>query len=226
MLAGTLEPQRGRLKISAPIVSDHLLLPVLPDFAQAYPEIELDLDFNDRVVDLIDEGVEIAIRSGNLLDSRLMARALRPFQMLLCASPAYLEHRGVPQQPHDLPKHLAVRFRMPNSGKLQVWPLKLKPDQLEPIIDTAMTCNNMEALKGAVIAGLGIGCMPNFLVRDALFAGRLQTVLQDHARGLASSTSSGPRTGIYRQRFAPASISRASACSRGSATFQKQAPDD
>lgn len=184
-LARAMELPRGRLRLSAPIVSYHLLLPALPDFVARYPEIELDLDFNDRIVDLIEEGVDVAIRSGDLPDSRLMARALRPFQLLLCASPAYLERHGVPDRPRDLDQHLAIRFRFPNSGKLQDWPLTLPAGEPELRVRTVMTCNNMEALRGATVRGLGIGCMPDFLAREPLAKGELRALLASHIDGPA-----------------------------------------
>lgn len=180
MLARTTDAPRGRLRVSTPIVSYHLLLPVLPDFMTRYPEIDVDLDFNDRLVDLIDEGVDVAIRSGELPDSRLMTRTLRPFQMLLCAAPSYLERHSTPECPRDLDGHLGIRFRYPNSGKIQAWPLTLPADEPDLRTRTVLTCNNMEALRGAAIAGLGIGCMPDFLARDPLAKGQLRTLLDDH----------------------------------------------
>ncbi|EJK83503.1 LysR family transcriptional regulator [Rhizobium rhizogenes] len=182
-LAQAVAVPRGRLRVSVPIVSYHFLLPVLPEFVVRYPEVELDIDFNDRIVDMIEEGVDVAIRSGDLPDSRLMSRTLRPFQMLLCAAPAYLERHGVPDCPRALDDHLAIRFRFPNSGKLQNWPLNLPDGGLELHMKTALSCNNMEALRGAVISGLGIGCMPDFLARSPLAEGKLRTVLDDHIDG-------------------------------------------
>ncbi len=184
-LARTRQAPRGRLRISAPIVSYHLLLPVLPEFLARYPEIELDLDFNDRIVDLVDEGVDVAIRSGDLPDSRLMVRALRPFQLLLCAAPAYLERHGVPKCPRDLDHHLGIRFRFPNSGKVQDWPLTLPPGEPELRVRSVITCNNMEALRGATVGGIGIGCLPDFLAREPLASGALRTVLHDQIDGPA-----------------------------------------
>ncbi|MDM9620101.1 LysR family transcriptional regulator [Rhizobium sp. S96] len=182
-LAEAVATPRGRLRLSVRLVSYHLLLPVLPAFIRLYPEVELDLDFNDRIVDLIEEGVDVAIRSGNLPDSRLMSRALRPFQMLLCASPAYLAEHGVPETPQDLCGHLGIRFRFPNSGKIQNWPLTLPAGAPELAVRTSMVCNNMEALRGATLSGLGIGCMPDFLARSPLAEGTLSTVLGDHIDG-------------------------------------------
>jgi DNA-binding transcriptional LysR family regulator len=183
MLALATERPRGRLRVSAPIVTYHLLLPVLPEFMARHADVELDLDFNDRIVDLIEEGVDVAIRSGDLPDSRLMARSLRPFQLLLCAAPAYLARHGVPRSPRDLDRHLGIRFRFPNSGKLQEWPLTLSPGEPELRVRTVLTCNNMEALRGATLGGLGIGCMPDFLAREPLMSGALRTVLGEHIDG-------------------------------------------
>ena len=182
-LAQAVAVPRGRLRVSVPIVSYHFLLPVVPEFVASYPDVELDIDFNDRIVDMIEEGVDVAIRSGDLPDSRLMSRTLRPFQMLLCAAPSYLERYGVPDDPRALDEHLAVRFRFPNSGKLQDWPLTLSEGEPELRIRTAFSCNNMEAVRGATVAGLGIGCMPDFLVRSTLAEGRLRTVLDGFIDG-------------------------------------------
>ncbi|PYE44067.1 DNA-binding transcriptional LysR family regulator [Rhizobium sp. PP-F2F-G20b] len=179
-LLRTRETPRGRVKISAPIVAYHLLLPVLSEFLLLYPEIELDLDFTDRIVDLIDEGVDVAIRSGQLPDSRIMVRMLRPFRMLLCASPAYLEKRGTPACPRDLSTHVGIGFRYPNSGKIQDWPLMRPAGEPDVRIRHVLTCNNMEALRGAVLRGLGIGCMPDFLAAASLRNGELTPLLLDH----------------------------------------------
>ncbi|WFF42013.1 LysR family transcriptional regulator [Salinicola endophyticus] len=179
-LLKTRETPRGRVRLSAPVIAYHLLLPILPALLARYPELELDLDFTDRIVNLIDEGVDIAIRSGELPDSRLKMRRLRPFQLLLCASPAYLERHGVPRCPRDLIEHVGIGFRYPNSGRLQAWPLVVPPDEPDLHVRHSLTCNNMEALQGAVLRGLGIGCLPDFLAAEALGQQRLVPLLMDH----------------------------------------------
>ncbi|MEH3120750.1 MAG: LysR substrate-binding domain-containing protein [Sphingomonas phyllosphaerae] len=179
-LLRTREAPQGRIRLSCPVIAYHFLMPVLPEFMALYPDIGLDLDFSDRIVDLVEEGVDIAIRSGQLPDSRLMVRALRPFQLLLCASPAYLERHGTPLCPRELAGHRGIAFRYPNSGKLQVWPLRQPGGEPEPRVDHVMTCNNMEALRGAVTGGLGIGCMPDFLAKASFKAGTLVPVLFEH----------------------------------------------
>ncbi|SEJ95136.1 LysR substrate-binding domain-containing protein [Pseudomonas sp. NFR16] len=181
-ISRSTEKPRGRLRVSTPTVTYHLLLPILPEFLSRFPDIDLDIDFNDNMVDLIDMGVDVAIRSGPLSDSRFMSRPLRSVQMLICAAPVYLEAHGIPECIEDLSRHTAIRFRFPTSGKLQELPLSLTPGKPEPHPETVFTCNNMEALRGATIAGLGIGCMPDFLAREPLASGTLRALLNDSIR--------------------------------------------
>ncbi|EHN67332.1 MULTISPECIES: LysR family transcriptional regulator [Comamonas] len=163
---------RGRLRVSLPTIGYRFLLPVLPEFQARYPEVELDLDFNDHLVDVVEAGLDVVIRSGELADSRLVARRLGPFRFILAASPAYLAERGVPLTPADLAGHTSLRYRFLNSGKLEEWTLPGLPAM--PI---ALVCNNMEAMLGAAVSGLGLAYMPDFLARDALARGELQQVL-------------------------------------------------
>ncbi|WP_198088131.1 LysR family transcriptional regulator [Variovorax sp. E3] len=179
MLSHAKEVPRGRLRVSAPIVGYHFLLPVIPDFVARYPEVELDINFTDRTVDLIDEGVDVAIRSGDPPDSRLVSRPLNSFRLLLWASPDYLARRGTPRVASDLAQHATVRFRHPNSGKLLAWPMLQSTADAETRLRTVLACNNMEAVLGATLRGLGIACMPDFLARDMLADGRLLTVLEE-----------------------------------------------
>ena len=185
MLSHAREVPRGRLRVSAPIVGYHFLMPVIPDFLARYPEVELDINFTDRTVDLIDEGVDVAIRSGDLPDSRLVSRPLNPFRLMLCASPAYLTRHDTPRAVRDLERHAAIRFRHPSSGKLLDWPIAQPTADAETRLRTVLACNNMEAVLGATLRGLGIACMPDFLVREALADGRLLSVLDEQvgARG-------------------------------------------
>ncbi|MEL4892177.1 LysR substrate-binding domain-containing protein [Xanthomonas protegens] len=175
-LAQTRQAPRGRLRVGLPTIGYRFLVPLLPEFRQRYPDVELDLEFDDRVVDLLEHGLDAVIRSGVQADSRLLARRLGPFRFHLCAAPDYLRRRGVPQTPAQLAAHDGVLFRVPGTGKPQDWPLA-EPTPLPPAV---LTCNNMEAVRAAAIAGLGIACMPAFLARDALADGRLQPLLGAH----------------------------------------------
>ncbi|BBH12805.1 LysR family transcriptional regulator [Chromobacterium haemolyticum] len=168
---------RGKLRVSLPVIGYRMLLPILPDFMQRYPEVELDLDFSDRMVDVIEEGLDAVVRSGPLADSRLMARPLGPFRLLVVGSPGYLRERGTPQSPEDLAQHACLRYRFPSTGKLQAWALDGAPAGQDWPPSSAMSCNNIEALICAASQDQGLAYLPDFIVRDALAAGRLQTVL-------------------------------------------------
>ncbi|WP_144113973.1 LysR family transcriptional regulator [Paraburkholderia sp. BCC1886] len=179
MLSKAAQTPRGRLRVSLPVIGYRFLLPVLPAFSARYPDVELDLDFNDRLVDVVDGGFDAVIRSGALTDSSLTSRRLGPFRFVLCASPGYAARVGLPRKLAELSGHACVRYRFPTTGKLQPWTLTADGSE-PPNLSTAMTCNNMEALRGAVIAGFGIGFMPDFLAHDALASGELVSVLDDH----------------------------------------------
>jgi len=170
---------RGRLRVSLPMVST-LVLPVLGEFMRTYPEIELDLDFTDRMVDVIEEGFDAVVRTGEPADSRLTARQLGSFRMLLVASPEYLEKRGIPKRPADLAGHACLHYRFPNTGKLEVWPLHMGTEESELSLPTSMICNNIETRVCFVLQGLGIACLPDFAIRDALIEGRLHTILDKY----------------------------------------------
>lgn len=177
MMQAAVATPRGRLRISLPTIGYRFLLPMLPAFKARHPEIELDLDFNDRLVDVVEEGFDIAIRSGELSDSRLVARRLGPFRFILAASPGYLALRSSPRTPADLASHACLRYQF-TGGRLEEWNLPGLPAEL-PL---ELACNNMEAMLGAALAGMGIAYMPDFLARDALARGELVTVLDAHTQ--------------------------------------------
>lgn len=168
---------RGRLRVSLPAIGYRFLLPHLKAFRRQHPDITLDLDFNDQLVDLIETGIDVAIRSGTLPDSRLTARRLGPFRSLLCASPDYLRERGVPQVVDDLEHHDCIRYRFVTTGKLMDW--NIRSENPLRLRDT-LVCNNMEAVMAAVLDGHGLAYMPDFLVKPAIHEGRLQAVLEAH----------------------------------------------
>lgn len=177
---------RGRLRVSLPLVSS-LMLPVLGEFMRAYPAIELDLDFTDRMVDVIEEGFDAVVRTGEPADSRLSARRLGSFQMHLVASPDYLARRGVPRTPADLLQQTCLHYRFPNSGKLEVWAMRQTPGEPELQLPTSMICNNIETRVCFALQGLGIAFLPDFAIREPLADGRLVPILTDHVE----------RTGLF-----------------------------
>jgi DNA-binding transcriptional LysR family regulator len=178
MVQSAVATPRGRLRVSLPVIGYRFLLPMLPGFRARYPEIDLELDFNDRLVDVVEEGFDIVVRSGALEDSPLVARRLGPFRFLLVAAPAYLAAHGTPQRPADLAQHVCLRYQFASGGRIEDWKLQGLPERLP----TALVCNNMEAMLGAAIAAMGIAWMPDFLARDALARGELVQVLADAPR--------------------------------------------
>ncbi|MFJ1299340.1 LysR family transcriptional regulator [Pseudomonadota bacterium AL_CKDN230030165-1A_HGKHYDSX7] len=169
---------RGRLRVSLPLVSS-LVLPVLGDFMRTYPEIELDLDFTDRIVDVIDEGFDAVVRAGHPSDSRLSARKLGEYRSVLVASPDYLERRGMPRTPADLADHSCLQFRYSTSGKLEPWPTVGTAAGTELTLPTTMIANNLETRVCFAQRGLGIAFLPDFSVAHLLADGKLRAVLPD-----------------------------------------------
>ena len=178
-LSQTSAVPRGRLRVSLPLVSS-LVLPVLGEFMRKYPEIELDLDFTDRMVDVIEEGFDAVVRTGDPVDSRLTARRLGTFRFLVVAAPEYLAQSGCPQTPADLMQHTCLHYRFPNSGKLEPWALRLPPGEPELPLPTSMICNNIETRVCFALQGLGIAYLPDFSIREQLAEGQLQPILTDY----------------------------------------------
>lgn len=182
-LSRALEAPRGRLRVSLPSLCHRLIMPVLPEFARRYPDVTLELDFNDRLVDVIAEGMDLVIRSGALPDSQLKAKPLMPIRLLLVATPAYFSERGIPASPRDLERHACLRYRFPSTGLLQEWDVALGPDEAPLVLNNAMVANSGEALLSATMQGLGIAYLPDFAMREALADGSLVSVLEGSLRG-------------------------------------------
>ncbi|MCX7080216.1 MAG: LysR family transcriptional regulator [Pseudomonas sp.] len=179
-LARITDKPRGKLRVSLPAIGYRMLLPILPEFAERYPDIELDLDFNDRLIDVIAEGVDAVIRSGELMDSQLKSRTLGPFRFVLISAPHYFARHGTPTTPRELEQHACLRYKFPGTAQLQEWKLRSKADEPPLLLRSALTSNNLEALIFAATQGLGIAFIPDFVVRDALADGTLVSVLDDY----------------------------------------------
>ncbi|KER69883.1 LysR family transcriptional regulator [Burkholderia cepacia] len=185
-LSQAMAASRGRLRVSLPMMSS-LMLPVLGQFMREYPEIELDLDFTDRLVDVVDEGFDVVIRAGEPTDSRLVARKLGSFRSVLVASPDYLAQHGTPKIPADLLAHACLHYRFPRTGKLEPWELRRAAGEPELQLPTSMICNNIETRVGFALQGLGIAYLPAFAIEEPLSDGRLCEVLAKYAQ----------RTGVF-----------------------------
>ncbi|RKQ69351.1 DNA-binding transcriptional LysR family regulator [Litorimonas taeanensis] len=169
----------GRIRMAAPLTFGVKYLgPAIIDFLALHPDIVFDIDYNDRKIDLISEGVDVAIRIGELTDSGLIARKLAPITMLACAAPAYLEKHGHPKTAQDL-KHMK-KLSYANRSKQSWHYTDNQGKRGEVTIPSALRSNNGDFLKNAAIAGLGIILHPSFIVCDALQDGSLKVILKDH----------------------------------------------
>ena len=170
---------RGRLRVNAPMsFGVRHLAPAIPDFLALFPEVEIDMTMNDRFVDLIDEGYDVAVRIGRLTDSALVARKLAPLRRVVCGSPAYLAAHGVPEKPADLVTHECLSYsNMASSDEWSFLGADGKPMSVE--VKGRLRVNNGDALRIAALRGLGLVTQPSFIVGADLQAGTLVGVLTD-----------------------------------------------
>lgn len=176
---------RGRLRIGLPLAGQ-LFLPVLAEFQRAYPEVELDLNFDDRKVEVIEEGFDAVVRAGEAEDSRLTATRLCNYRMLLVASPGYLDRHGTPASPGDLADHFCIQFRCAETGRLRTWGLRRREGEPEWRIPASMICNTVEARLSFALQGFGITYLPEFIVRDAMDEAALVAVLDEYTTELGT----------------------------------------
>ena len=171
---------RGRLRVNAPMsFGIRHLAPALPAFLALHPEVEVDMSMNDRFVDLVDEGYDVAVRIGRLVESGLVARKLAPLRRVVCASPAYLAAKGVPQTPADLAAHQCLSYsNMAASDEWSVVGAGGKPLSVE--VRGQLRVNNGDTLRIAALGGLGLVTQPTFIVGADLQAGTLVGVLSDY----------------------------------------------
>lgn len=175
-IAQSHQMPRGRLRISMPLVGT-LLTPALASFSRAYRDIELDLDFSDRLVDVIEEGFDVVLRTGAALDSQLKTRVLGTFSFAIVGSPGYFAEHGRPQVPEDLVSHACLRHRWSGTGKLESWRLQRGDASIDIDLPTTVVTNTIEPLITLAEHGAGLACVPNFAVRRQLDSGALQAVL-------------------------------------------------
>lgn len=172
---------KGRLRVALPLSFGLLhLAPLIEEFMALHPDVEFDLDFNDRQIDLMQEGFDLAIRIANLPDSSLIARRLAPIQHVLSASPAYLTRHGTPTTPQDLQRHVCLAYsNLANPG---VWQYRT-PDGVAGSVQVPvkLKANNGDFLCRAALAGHGLILHPTFYLRDALASGALIALLTDVA---------------------------------------------
>ncbi|MFC5387265.1 LysR family transcriptional regulator [Aquamicrobium segne] len=170
---------RGRLRVTAPMSFGTMeIAPALNAFAVLFPEIELDVSFSDRVVNLVDEGYDMGIRVGRPDDSSMIARKLCDVRIVVIGSPDYLERQGEPKTPDDLTRCDCIidsNFRDPGRWRFQ------NADGREIVVPVRgrIRYSNAEACLKAAELGLGFACVPSFIAGDAIRAGRMRQVLRE-----------------------------------------------
>jgi DNA-binding transcriptional LysR family regulator len=169
---------RGTLRLNVPMSFGYLhVAPLLADFTARYPDINIDMDLNDRVVDLLDEGYDIAVRIARLPDSTLIARKLAPFRLVLCASPDYLQQHGAPKTPADLKDHNCLMYSyLLNQNE---WSFQGPDGEISVKVSGNIRANNGDALRAAAREGAGLLLSPTFIVNEDLRNGRLKTVMTE-----------------------------------------------
>ncbi|WP_249357101.1 LysR substrate-binding domain-containing protein, partial [Citrobacter sp. wls827] len=179
VIAETRAIPRGNLRISAPITfGSQLLASKLPEYLKQNPEVSLELCLSNRTVDLVEERFDAVFRTGELADSQLLARALAPYQMVICAAPAYLEEAGTPSVPQDLTRHQCLIFT--HTSMRTEWKFEGPGGQVSVPVTGRFKTDNSEALLAAALSGLGIIMQPLPLMSADIAAGRLVRVLPDY----------------------------------------------
>jgi DNA-binding transcriptional LysR family regulator len=178
-LSQTHEAPRGTLRVGLPLVG-MLMIPTLAAFMRTYPEIMLDLDFSDRIIDVIEEGFDAVVRFADAGDTRLMSRALGTYRRRLVAAPAYLAAKGVPKTADDLKAHACLHHRFPTSRRFEQWPLPPEQAGVEIELPKTAVASTLEPLIYMAEQGLGIAYLPDFAIGRQLREGLLVPVLDDY----------------------------------------------
>lgn len=171
-------PPEGKVRADIPgRVARLILAPALPDFHRQHPQIELELGVTDRPIDLVEEGVDCAVRVGELAESGLIARRLGELDQVSCASPDYLARHGTPEKLADLQQHLAVHYASPLSGRVDDWECTDQGRSVAISMRSVITVNNAEAYIACCLAGLGLIQVPAYDVQTEIEQGQLIEVL-------------------------------------------------
>ncbi len=170
---------RGLLRLAAPMsFGIGHLAPVLPEFLSRYPEITLEVDFSDEIIDLIEQRIDVALRISSLADSTLLARRMCAVRILLVGSPGYFERHGRPNHPRDLSQHRTLFYTYSHLG--DAWRFKHRRHGDFSIgVPALLRVNNAEALNPVLLAGLGLALQPEFLVWEELKSGRLEQAMPE-----------------------------------------------
>ena len=172
-----MAPQ-GVLRITLPLSVGRLhLARAIPEFVRRYPEIAVEASLTDRLVDLVEEGYDLAVRMGKPPDSRVVARPLTVGKLVTCASPAYLKQHGTPRTPEDLVAHNCIRFVLPSTGRAQDWKFQRNGRRFSVAVSGNVALDHAEALVEAALAGTALIQISTFVTAPAIRRGDLKAVL-------------------------------------------------
>jgi len=170
---------RGVLKVTAPVAFGRLhVAPAVAEFLARHPQLSLDMTVTDRLVDLVDEGYDLAIRIAREASPHLVARELAPVRRVICATPEYFGRHGVPATPLDLEAHNCLHYT--RLGPRGEWRLRGTRGEIVVNVKGSLRIDDDDALSQAVLSGLGIALLPTFIIGGELQSGRLQAVLSDY----------------------------------------------
>jgi len=172
----------GNLKIAASLpIGLHVIAPALAEFRKRYPSVTIDLRLSDQMIDLIAEGIDLAIRIGELEDSRLLSRRLSPHRLCCYASPEYLAEHGTPKHPDELVEHETPNLRYKSTGQLFRWPFRIGEREVEIVPSSGIVVDASEGVMTAVAAGAGIGMATNFAATAWVKRAQLTPILSEFA---------------------------------------------
>lgn len=169
---------QGVLRVTIPLsYGQHRLATIIGDYTQAYPQVQLDISLSDRKIDLVEDGLDLAVRIGALPQSDLIARKIGGVRSIVCAAPSYLARRGMPRTPAELAGHACLGYTLTGSGA--DWRMEGPDGALTVPITGPIRADNGDIIRLAALSGAGILFQPNFIVDDDLAAGRLMRLLPD-----------------------------------------------
>jgi LysR family transcriptional regulator for bpeEF and oprC len=179
-LRGARLAVQGRLRVDLPVAFGRaLLIPALPRFTQRYPDLKLEVQLNDRVIDLIAEEVDLVVRAGPVREPHLIARRIDTTRLVTCASPDYLRDHGLPAEPEDLRQHKLIGHLSSTNHRPTKWSFQRGTVRRQLLLPFSVSFNSVEARIQAAIRGVGIVQSMDIMVAEALAAGRLQVVLPE-----------------------------------------------
>lgn len=170
----------GRLRVDVPTsLGRQIIIPALPRFFERYPGIVLEMGCSDRRVDLIEEGVDCAVRGGELPDSTLIARRVGALYFSTCAAPSYLDRHGRPGHPHDLKRHNCINYFSAKTGNIIDWDFAKGSERIQLALHGSFAVNDSNAYMAAGLSGLGVMQLPSFQLPRYLESGRLELLLEE-----------------------------------------------